>query len=344
MALMEDIQECVDLQIPQELPIFCLSQEFDAKYCGMKYSEYLASPENIISVQLEVMDKFGWDWAWLHLDDTLEFEALGVGVKAGENVVPATCDYLPFDRQTLAGLRVPNPQTSARMPLLLDSITGLREASGDNKCITGRVAAPYSAVGLTFGIEQTVYMTMDNPQLVRDAIAFAEEQAISWGLAQIDAGAHAIWYGDCNASGHMMSPAQYQQWALEPCKRVCDVLKKADAWVFLHNSEERVEGLKLQALTEPSVLSVGPGLDMAVAREELGSHIALMGNVDPIALLADGSASHVASETDRLVRLMAGGGMILNSGECVPREAKIPNMHTMIDTGRKVWGLVCGRR
>jgi len=344
MGLMQDIQKCVDLQIPEQLPVFCLSQEFDAKYCGLTYADYIATPESIIRCQLEVMDSFGWDWAWLHIDDTLEFEALGVGVKADTNIVPATCDYLPFDCETLSGLDIPNPQTAARMPLLLEAIAGLREACGDSKCITGRVAAPFSIMGLLFGIETSMYKMIDDPDLARDAIKFGEELAISWGLAQIDAGAHAIWYGDCNASTHMISPAQFEQWALEPCKRVSDALKEAGAFVFLHNSEERVAGLRLQALTEPSVLSVGPGLDMAIAQRELGGKIALMGNVDPIGLLTDGTASQVAGETDRLVRLMANGGMILNSGECVPREAKPPNMHTMMDTGRKVWGLVCGRR
>ncbi len=344
MGLIGDIQRCVDLQVPEELPVFCLSQEFDAKYCGLTYAEYIATPENIIQTQLEVMDKFGWDWAWLHVDDTLEFEALGVGVKAGENIVPATCDYLPFDAKTLGRLRVPNPQTSARMPLLLEAIAGLREACGDQKCITGRVAAPFSAVTLTFGIQETMFKLIDDPELVEDALKFAEEQAISWGLAQIDAGAHALWYGDCNASTHMISPRQFEQWALEPCKRVGEVFKAAGAFTFLHNSEEQIAGLRLQALTEPSVLSPGPGLDMAEVRKELGGQIALMGNVDPIGLLTEGTASQVAGETDRLVRMMGNGGMILNSGECVPREAKAPNMHTMSDTGRKVWGLVCGRR
>jgi uroporphyrinogen decarboxylase len=344
MALMDDIRRCTELQSPADLPIFALSQEFDAKYCGMKYAEYISTPDNIVRCQLEVIDKFGWDWSWLHIDDTLEFEALGVGVAGGENIVPATADYLDFDRQTLAGLEVPNPQTSARMPLLLDAIAGIREARGDKTCVTGRVCAPFSTVGLTFGLQEAMYKLMDDPDLVRDAIAFGEECAISWGLAQIDAGAHAIWYGDCNASTHMISPAQFEEWALEPCKRVCQVLKDAGAFVFLHNSEEQIAGLRLQALTEPSVLSVGPGLDMAVAHRELGGEIPLMGNLDPIGMLTNASASQVAGETDRLVRLMSDGGMILNSGECIPREAKAPNMHTMIDTGRKVWGLVQGRR
>ena len=344
MAMMDDIRRCTELQVPAELPIFALSQEFDANYAGMTYAEYIATPENIVRGQLEAIHSFGWDWCWLHVDDTLEFEALGVGVAGGENIVPATADYLPFERRTLAGLGVPNPQSSARMPLLLDAIAGMREARGNRTCVTGRVCAPFSTVGLTFGLQESIYKLIDDPELVRDAIKFGEECAISWGLAQIDAGAHAIWYGDCNASTHMISPAQFEEWALEPCKRVCEVLKDAGALVFLHNSEEQLAGLRLQALTEPSVLSVGPGLDMAVAHGELGGQIALMGNLDPIEMLTNASASQVAGETDRLVRMMAGGGMILNSGECIPREAKPPNMHTMIDTGRKVWGLAQGRR
>ena len=72
--------------------------------------------------------------------------------------------------------------------------------------------------------------------------------------------------------------------------------------------------------------------------------VCTMGNIDPINLLQLGSASQVAAETDRQVRLMADGGMIFNSGECVPREAKAPNLHTMHDTARKVWGLIVRRR
>src|SRR5512137_1269693 len=145
MTTIENIRACVDLQVPERLPVFALSQEFDARYAGLTYSQYIQDAETVVWSQLNVIDKFGWDWSWLHLDDTLEFEPLGVGVAAGENIVPATADYLPFTRKQLSALKVPNPKTSARMPLLLDAIAGLREARGDQTCITGRVAAPFSA-------------------------------------------------------------------------------------------------------------------------------------------------------------------------------------------------------
>ncbi len=340
MALFDDINAVLDLEVPQRLPVFCLSQEFDARFGGRTYHDYIQSPESIVETQLTSLEQFGWDWVWLHLDDTLEFEPLGVGVaEGGANVVPCTADYRDFDRETLRSLEVPDPR-SARMPLLLDAATGLREALGDTKCITGRVAAPFSAVTLIFGMQPTFLAMVDDPGLVREALVFAEEQATSWGLAQIEAGCHAIWLGDCNASAHLISPQHFEEWALGPCLRVTEAFQAAGGLVFLHNSEEKLEGLRLQAETKPDLLSVGPGLDMAEAIEEFRGKQAIVGNVDPIVMLTDATAEEVAAETERQVRLMAGGGCILNSGECVPREAQQANLQAMADTARRVWETV----
>jgi len=339
MNVIEQIESVCNLEPPKHLPVFCLSQEFDARYAGLTYAEYIRDAETVVETQLLAIDHFGWDWSWLHLDDTLEFEALGVGVAAGENVVPATTSYLSFDRATLRGLKVPDTR-SARMPLLLDALAGLRSAVGDERCVTGRVAAPFSAVTLIFGMQDSFLMMLDDPRLFSEALKFAEEQALSWGLAQLEAGAHALWLGDCNASTHLISAGDFEKWALEPCRRVTEAYQQAGGLVFLHNSEERLDGLRAQALTEPDLLSMGPGIDLAAVKAALHGKIPLLGNLDPIGMLTDASASEVARETDRQVRLMAEGGMILNSGECVPREAKPENLHAMADTARKVWGLV----
>lgn len=337
MTTLENIRACVALQVPERLPVFALSQEYDARHCGLNYARYIRDAETVVACQVRVLEECGWDWSWLHLDDTLEFEPLGVGVKGGENVVPATADYLPFDRQTLSRLKVPDPRRSARMPLLLDALAGVRAARGDRTCVTGRVAAPFSAVTLLFGMQETYLTLVDDPSLLRDALRFAEEQATSWGLAQIEAGAHAIWLGDCNASTHLLSPAMYHDWALEPCRRVTQAFREAGALVFLHNSEDRLEGLRLQALTEPSALSSGPNIDRAVVAEEFVGRLCTLGNIDPIGLLQEGTPAAVAAETERQMRLMARGGMILNSGECIPREAKQENLRAMHDTARRVW-------
>ena len=96
MNILKQIETVCKLEVPQWLPVFCLSQEFDARYAGLTYSEYIRDAETIVEAQLRVIEHFGWDWAWLHLDDTLEFEALGVGVAAGENIVRAGHARRPY--------------------------------------------------------------------------------------------------------------------------------------------------------------------------------------------------------------------------------------------------------
>jgi len=121
MTLIENIQACVNLEVPQDLPVFALSQEFDAHYADLHYEEYIRDSETIVETQLLVRERFGWDWFWLHVDDTLEFEPLGVGVQAGQDIVPAVCGFLPFDRGTLSGLKVPDATRDARLPMLLEA-------------------------------------------------------------------------------------------------------------------------------------------------------------------------------------------------------------------------------
>ena len=345
MALIDDIQQCVDLQMPEQLPIFCMSQEFDARYCGMTYAAYCSSADCIVRAQLEAINSFGWDWAWIDIDAALEFEPLGIASASRDDNSPLQVSRsLSLARSVVSGLRIPRLPASPRMAILLDALSALRDERGDATCITGRVCAPFSAAVQLFGIHGVVDALRGRPALLRDAMAFCRGYAVEWAKAQQDAGAHAIWVSDVRASTATLPVQLYEQWALEACSILCDALRATGLLVFLHTGENDLDGLRLQARTRPSALSVGHGIDLARVKSDLGRDICLIGNLDPVGLLAQSSASLVASETDRLVRLMAGGGMILNSGGPVPRKAKSPNMHTMHDTGRKVWDLAHGRR
>lgn len=340
MDVMENIRQCIGLQVPEVLPVFCMSEHFDAKYCGLGYAEYVASPDNIIQCQLEVIEKFGWDWAWLHLDDFIEIETLGVDHLPG--ALPT--EYLKLDAATVSSLKIANPITSGRMPILTEAISGLRSVCGDTRCITGRVVGPFSLVTLIFGPPAVLAAMRRSHKVLQDALAFAADMAIAWGAAQLDAGAHAIWVGDCTASTAVLGAENCEKWSLPFAARVCTELREYGGVVFLDTAEDGIIGLELQARAEPSALNVGAHINMAAALERLGPEICLMGNIDPVDALVDASASQVASETDNLVRAMVGGGAILNTGGAVPRNGKLPNMHTMLDTGRKVWDLAHGRR
>jgi uroporphyrinogen decarboxylase len=93
--------------------------------------------------------------------------------------------------------------------------------------------------------------------------------------------------------------------------------------------------MKLQAATGVSALSVGPGIDMAVAKKTVGDKCCLIGNIDPINVLLYGTPEKVYEESKRVIESgKENGGYIFNSGEMIPRDIPEGNMSAMIRAGR----------
>lgn len=341
MTVLESVRSCVDLQVPYDLPVFGMTERFDARYAGLTYSRYLRDAEALVETQLLAIERFGWDWAWLHVDDLMEFEPLGLILAYPEDAPPAVAQRPVLSRRSVRGAPSLDPMRTGRLPVLLEAISALRSARGDLTCVTGRVAAPFTGVTTLFGLAETLGVLESDTRLLSEALKMSERVALEWGLAQIAAGAHAIWLNDCNASSRVLNAERYRRYGLEGCRRLAQAFAEAGALVFLHTRERTVEGLRLRAETEASALSVGPELDIGRARAAL-RQVALIGSVDPVGLQR-GSASQVAAETDRQVRLATSGGMILCTAESIPADAKGPNLHTMIDSARKIWNLAHAR-
>jgi len=85
-------QRCVAGQVPRRLPVFGCSEEFDVRIAGASYERYCASAETMVAVQKTIVKRMDYDWVWLQIDDCIEFELLGVGVKGGatSSARPAT--------------------------------------------------------------------------------------------------------------------------------------------------------------------------------------------------------------------------------------------------------------
>lgn len=335
-GVIDDVRKCVKLQKPSRVPVFALSEEFDVRMAGEVYSNYNSNSKVMAKCQLEAIKKFDYDWAWLQVDDCIEFEVLGVGVKGEGNILPATCEYLPATYETLKNLKMPNPKKDGRMPVLLDAIKRIKDELGDTICVTGRTAAPFSSVALLYGITETMMLMYDQPELVKDTVKFFIDMQSMWGCAQIEAGADALWFGDCNASGHLISVEQYMEFAFEGVKKCVQTYDSAGGFSFYHASEHNPEHMKAQVATGISALSVGPGVEMAAAKKAVGDKVCIMGNVDPINILLQSNAEKVFEESRRIMEMgKQNGGYLFNSGEMIPRNVPEENMRALIKAGKE---------
>lgn len=342
-GVLEDIRRAIAMERPQRLPVFICSEEMDVRLCGSRYDRYNSDAKEMARVQIESIERFNYDWAWLQVDDCLEFETLGVGVKGEGDILPATCEYLPCTEASLEKLREHGYRVEGRMEVLLEAIHAVKEHFGDSVCVTGRTAAPFSSVTLAFGINEIMTMAYTQPEFIHAALGFFEEYQTQFGLDQLKAGADAIWFGDCNASGHLISPSMYEEFAMKAARRVSDAYKQAGGIVIYHASEELPACLDLQADVGFSILSVGPGLPIEEARKVVGERMCLSGNVDPILVLANGTPDMVRHEVSRIVsNVSRNGGHVMNSGEMVPRHTPEENVRVFVETARKAWDAISG--
>jgi MtaA/CmuA family methyltransferase len=337
-GVMDDVRRAVALQRPNQLPVFLCSEEMDVRVCGSQYDHYNRDAKEMARVQIEAIERFDYDWAWLQVDDCIEFEPLGVGVQGEGNILPATCAYLPTNEESLDRLREHGYRVEGRMRVLLDAIGMIKSHFDDTICVCGRTAAPFSSATLTFGITETMMMLYDQPAFLQDELDFFEDYQTRFGIDQIEAGADAIWFGDCSGSGHLISPDHYQKVVAATTRRVSDAYKEAGGVVIYHASEELPAMIDLQANMGFSVLSVGPGVDIHQAYGIVGDRVCLSGNVDPIKVLAQGTPELVSQEVERIINNVSRhGGHVLNSGEMVPRETPEKNVEAFVATARKAW-------
>ena len=335
---MDDVRRCVRGEVPKRLPVFACSEEMDVRLSGYTYEQFATDAKIMAKVAIGAVKRFDYDWVWLQIDDCIIMEQLGVGVRGSGNILRATCEYLPPSRETLSHLPRPNVKKDGRCKVLLDAIKACKDEFGDDVCVVGRTEGPFSSVGLLYGLSQTMLLTLDDPQFIKDTEEFFVDLQTEFGLAQIEAGADAIWFGDCNAATNLMSVRTYRELASEPAKRCAQAYQKAGGLTFMHDSEETVEGLKAQAETGCSALSIGPGGNMVEARKAMPNQC-LLGNVNPILTLERGKPADVERAVKELISTVSiHGGHIMNSGEMVPRDTPEENMRTMIRTTREYWG------
>lgn len=337
-GVFEDFRKAIALEQPSRVPVCACSEEFDVRVCGggITYSQYDSDATAMAATQIAAIKRFGYDWAWLQVDDCIVYEVLGVGVKGEGNILRATCDYLPATAAALDSLRLPDVRRDGRMPVLLDAIKRVKDEFGDEALVCGRTEAPFSSVALLYGIEETMMLPLTDPDLLTRTLEFFVELQTEFGLAQREAGADAVWFGDCNASGHLMSERYYEDYALPYVSAVAKAYDNAGLWSIYHASEEKEGHLRLQASSGVSVLSVGPGLDMARAKELVGDQVCLIGNLDPVNVLMNGQPEQIASEARRIMN--AGkqkGGYIFNTGEMVPKDTPVENLEAMLLAARE---------
>jgi len=338
-GVIEDFQKIRRKKTPHRIPVVACSEEFDVKWYGKyNYEEFCQDGDKIYEVYKAAIDEFDYDWAWVQVDDCYEFEPIGVAVKGEGNYLRATYGYLPVNSETLRNLVTMDPLKDGRMPEKLKAIRKLKEHYKDSLLICGSCAAPFSAVGLMWSIQESMLLLLTDPKLLYAAMDYWLEFYKRYIKAQKEAGADAIWLGDCNAFGNIVPVQLYQEHILPVTKKLVDYCEKElDVMIWLHNSETSLENILSHLPLGVSFENIGPAGNILEVSNALKGKAAFSGNLDPLEVLWKGTPELVKKETTRIINsCKKNGGYIFNTGEMIPREVPVENMKMMMKTAKSL--------
>jgi uroporphyrinogen decarboxylase len=154
-------------------------------------------------------------------------------------------------------------------------------------------------------------MAYAQPELFKRLIDVLTEASIEYLSAQVTAGAEVLMLFDSWAG--VLSPSLFRAHCVAPAARIVSALKVRHPGVPIIGFP-RLAGMMSREYALAGVAGVGvdTGSDIAGVAAMLPAHVAVQGNLDPLALVAGGAA--MAAETSAILDAMRGRPFIFNLG------------------------------
>jgi MtaA/CmuA family methyltransferase len=315
------------------LPLMPITMMFAADQAGVKYGDYARDHRVLVKAQLHTAEQFDFDYVSCISDPAREAADCGAKVEFFEDQPPAMVEAQArlADKRELARLQAPDPLGGGRMTDRVQAAALFRKQVGGQKLIEGWVEGPCAEGADLRGINTLMLDFHDDPGFVRELFAFVVEMELRFARAQVEAGVDIMGVGDAAAS--LVGPRLYEQFVW-PCeKQLVEGLHALGTRVRLHicgNTRRILAGLgklgcEIVDLDYPSPLAEG--------RAAMGPNQVLLGNINPVKVLRDGTPDSVTAAIAECHR-QAGPRYIVGAGCEVPRDTPVKNLRALENYAR----------
>lgn len=213
------------------------------------------------------------------------------------------------------------------------SIEEMRRRAGPGMSIVGWVEGPLALAAELRGLNTIMLDFVDDPDFVRDLLAFCADVAIAYAPAQIAAGADTI--GMSDAAAGLIGPNLYAEFLWPEQHRVLTTLRHRHPDVLLRQHMcGRIDPLFRKMAELPvDIYEIDFPASLQRARAELGEQRVLAGNVSTITDLLQGTPEHVY-ETCRRCHQISGRFHIVGAGCELSPFTPAANLHAMVAYAR----------
>jgi MtaA/CmuA family methyltransferase len=209
----------------------------------------------------------------------------------------------------------------------LRGVRALAGRAGSSLIVEGWVEGPCAMAADLRGMSPLMLDFFDDTGFVNDLMEFCVRMETVFAAAQVAAGATLIGVGDAAAS--LVGPKLYTQFVVEWEKRLVENIHALGVPVRLHicgNTKRIVGGM---GETKCEIVDLDFLTSLAEGRAAMGAGQVLLGNLDPVRTLRDGTPDSVYAAVAEC-HAQAGPHYIVGAGCEVTRATPVENLRAMV--------------
>ncbi len=310
------------------LPLMPITMMFAADLAGVTYRDYATDHRVLADAQVRVAETFNLDHVSVISDPAREASDLGAAIEWFDNQPPAIIESqaLLAGKDALVTLNQPDPLSAPRM---LDRVEGVQRLAflvGGDKIVEGWVEGPCAMAADLRGLNTLMLDFHDDPAFVTDLFEFVVAMELRFARAQIEAGAVLIGVGDAAAS--LIGPSLYERFVFPYEQKLVDGLHALGAHVRLHICGRTRKLLAPMGRLGAEIVDLDFLTPLDEGRRAMGDAQLLLGNLDPVRMMRDGTVEDVERGLDECYR-HAGPRYIVGAGCEIPRGTPDENLQAM---------------
>ena len=316
-----------------------LASHYHAAVGGVSLRDYTLKAGVLADCVVRYHRKFQPDAVWMSSDTWVNAHAMGVpvGFPGEDQPMGGTGEPLVKTAADIDRIPPPDPTTQGRWPLMLDALRQIRRALGPDVFVIGCFDQyPFSLACCAMGMERVMVEVADHPEIVRALMERCADYTVAYACALADAGADMLSGGA--STGALLGPKLYRQIAAPFERQVIARIKaRTRLPVSLHMCGNAKPVLATMAESGADVLELDQRTDMRDACRIIPRHIAIWGNLDPVAVLARGTPQDVVRAAEAYIKTMNAARrrrFVLSSGCTLAMETPDENLHALINTAK----------
>ena len=336
MSAKEVMLKAINMEKPERVPALLFSGgvwTFNNR--GYNLEELQGKPKLIAQIIIETNEEVGSDAVWTGSGyNNLLVRALGGRVKFREKGALDVPEPFIKDAANIDQVDPGRLADDEGIRGLWESAALVDRAIGQDTLIGACGWGPFTLAGQLYGVEKLMFNMYKDKASVHAVVDFAAEVSFRYYEPYVKAGARVISVAEPSASGDLISRRHFEEFALPYLKKINSRLKEVGASVLVHICGDITNRLDLLPDSGADVLSVDYKVDLARVKEVVGYKIAFAGNVNPVAILENGTPAEVAAASRECIEKSGQqGNFILMAGCDIPPTVPLANIKALIETG-----------